>query len=109
MKSKKGWKEGCRSFMDERDRCSWDSPDEWLVIGLCGLCGCGRNDVKEDIVNIFCKIAERQDIEQTKYNELIMHVLDNANLIEHGTSIYYSWLTIKGEKVYTLIMKEVEE
>lgn len=96
------------SFIDEQG-VYWESYENYVTIGLCGLCGCGDEGIKEDLVNIIKRTKQieggspmvqfTKEERESPYNELLLHVLDHAKLIEHGTSIYGSWLTEKGKAV----------
>lgn len=111
----KHWIEGEYGYID-KNGLSWDSPDEWVVMDLCGLCGCGDDSIKEDIIKVLIAIADRHDrdwpddweqpIKDEKYYELILHILTNADLLEHGGSVYGSWPTDKGEEVLRIILGE---
>jgi hypothetical protein len=106
MKSIMGWEEDGNAYMGQNG-CCYDSPDKWIVLDLCGLCGCGDDKVKEDIIEEFCNIANGKHIMPvTLYKELILHVLDHAGLTTHGSNIYYSFLTEKGKKAYAELSKE---
>jgi len=37
--------------------------------------------------------------EPRKYVELLLHVLDRAEVIEHGTAVRGSWLTGRGAQI----------
>ena len=65
-----------------------------------------------DIVEVFLALSKRDGdnwmewkppIKEDKYYELILNVLDHAGLIEHGTSIYGSWLSDKGDDVLKVL------
>ena len=76
-------------------------------------CGCGNSDeIAEDVLKIFILFAEKTDdryrtIYKDKYNELIAHMIDGAELIEHGSSIGGSWLNEKGEALYKEYLKTI--
>ena len=96
---KEDWFAGNYEYTDNKG-VSWNSPQERFVIGLCGICGCGLDQIKYDIIQVFIDIAEDRQIKDTKYNELILNVLTHADLLEHGTGIHGSWLTDKGKAEY---------
>lgn len=67
---------------------------------LIGLCGCGRAEqLVADALRVFrlCDIDGWPDGGFSLYEEALLHMLDNAELIEHGTSIGHSWMTETGE------------
>jgi hypothetical protein len=83
----------------DNEGVTWGSYEDYVVTGLCGLCGCADSDIEEDLLAILRSPDGVIDIERDKYHELLLHVLDNADLLEHGTSIRYSWLNEKGREV----------
>lgn len=92
--------------MDERDDeyvdpngVTWDSYEQYVSIGLCGLCGCGRESIKADLVAILRDTDRLVDVPDTPYHELMLHLLDDKGLLDHGTSISGSWLTDKGKEI----------
>lgn len=92
-------------------------------IGL-NLCGCGRPD---EVMEFIYKMIEIQDnrnkdksdiahenketaleklLEETPKDiifEFVFHVLENANIVDHGFSVYSSKLTMLGEEFYELL------
>ena len=87
-----------------------------------GMCGCGSpNDVKNFIYDLLKNHKDYKDelIDYEKMKskrieiirsvdtdvifEFIFHVFENANLLEHGGSVYGSWFTPDGEEFLTLL------
>lgn len=84
------------------DDLTYDSPEEYLFIGILGGCGCGTSEeIAKDVMTLLLEISkgEREKIYEDSYNELIAHMLDSKDLIEHGSQIGGSWLTEKGESI----------
>jgi hypothetical protein len=109
---------GFESGMDyiDEEGCSWDSPFDWFWIGILGGCGCGSS---EELAERAFKLLENfshDDIDKrfSVYDkvgdEILAHWFDSLDLTEHGSSVYGSWLSPKGEKIYKnikdLISKE---
>ena len=93
----------------DQDGTSWNSPEDWLWIGILGGCGCGNSYELSELVlkvlELFATEHEKREFsvyDDLKY-EIIAHWLDSKDLIEHGTSINGSWLTEKGESIYNVI------
>ncbi len=78
-----------------------------------GFCGCYDDELMEDVIAVLMAFdADKPPHYSTlpisgpdKYRELILHAMDNAGLIEHGTSIRGSWLTDKGKEVLQTVKK----
>lgn len=95
-------------YIDEQG-CSWDSYRDYILGGLLGICGCNDEELTNDIITVllaFDKKAgeapyytELLPKNSRKYVELILHNLDHAGLLEHGTSVRGSWTTEKGQEV----------
>lgn len=85
---------------------TWDSYEDYVAIGLCGLCGCGDQSIHEDLINILKSPDGVIQTDDSKYSMLLLHVLDHADLIEHGSSVRYSWLTEKGKKIRAKLNEE---
>ncbi len=92
------------------DGCHYDTIPEAAYGSFLELCGCGN---PEDIHLVLIEIlqAQRDDheslididkvaviVEKNKDQiaEMVLHVLERANLIEHGTSVRGSWPTERG-------------
>lgn len=78
---------------------TWDSYEQYVTIGLCGLCGCGRNSIKADIIAVLRDTEQLVEVPDTEYYELMLHLLDDKELVEHGTSVRGSWLTDRGKEI----------
>jgi hypothetical protein len=94
--------------------------DEFNDIWFNGLtmCGCGRPDELKQFIKELL-IAQSQDLnyeEKTKLRneilekvdkdlifEFIFHRLEYADLVQHGGSVYGSWLTDKGKAFITAV------
>ena len=76
--------------------------DKYELLHELGICGCGMPD--ETYKAVFEMLKRARDkgklIESDSPYELFMaYTLDHLELLEHGSSIYGSWLTEKGEKM----------
>lgn len=94
----------------DNDGVSWDSPLEWLWVGVLGGCGCGHSDYLSEMAWKILKNFANDDFagrlhvyDKDKY-EILAHWMDDKELIEHGTGIGGSWLTDYGKKVYETIL-----
>lgn len=71
------------------------------VVDELGICGCGRpNETYELIHHIMKEISKNYvRTDQTAYYDFIIYQLNRMEFLEHGTSIYGSWVTKKGRKL----------
>lgn len=70
------------------------------IIERMGMCGCG-SDAKWEAVRNVLRFAQARALQKFEddndpYGELILHILDNKKLLDHGTNISGSWLTDDG-------------
>jgi predicted transcriptional regulator len=82
------------------------------------ICGCYDNGVIAEWIAVmelldtddsyYTKIAEKLNL-APNHVHAILHVLDNAGLIEHGSTIRGSWLTDKGRDAIPVIKKILED
>lgn len=104
------------SFDDEKcvtdaKGITWGSAASALTMGVFDLCGCGYADDRgQDFVDVLKAVRDRWDTtEEAKgqptkmperigqmYGELILNLLDSAELVQHGGSVGGSWLTDLG-------------
>ena len=109
-------KESEGNYIDQ-DNCSWESPEQWLFGDIIGGCMCGSSDklTKDtwEVLDYFSKPFEKRGVEnpiqESLTKELIAHILDDKELLEHGGSIFGSWLTEEGKNVYNIILKFFKE
>jgi hypothetical protein len=91
---------GEREEYTDPDGTTWDSYEEYVTIGLCGLCDCGRESIKSDIITLLRDIENLwDDFPDTEYHELILHLLNDKGLMEHGTSVSGSFLSEQGHAI----------
>lgn len=94
------------------DGCHYDTESAAVYFGALGLCGCGTPEdvhallldclrqfkggpgVGGGVDGIERLVAERSAVAA----EFIAHFLDRAELLEHGTSVFGSWLTERGKQ-----------
>lgn len=97
-----------KTWKEDFNTCGFDGPKDFLWIYVMKGCGCGQSDTyREDFWAMFEKIAKKEDrfeyISKDLYHELIAQMLDSRGLLDHGSSIYGSWLSPAGEKLYKLL------
>lgn len=88
---------------------------EDLYLDDLGMCGCGTpRDVQKllkDLLNNSIQTENRVEkareiIKNTDPDtifEFIFHILEDKGFIEHGTSVYSSWLSDKGKTFLDLL------
>ena len=97
------------------DGCWYDSPAEYIWIGILGGCGCGSGDLPDRAVEVLKNFGrehlskERWSVYDDPTNEVLAHWLDSKELIEHGGSIGGSWLTDKGKELLKLVEENNNE
>lgn len=93
----------------DQNGVSWDSPKDWLLMGVLGGCGCGRSD---DIADLAVKVLDTfaTPHEERTFKvyedlaaEIVAHWLDSKDLLEHGSIIGGSWLSDEGKRVHEII------
>ena len=103
------WDEDYQSLM--LNECSWDSMFDLVKVGMMNMCGCQSDEAFEKLISLL-ELCERKDgqewigfeqmCEKIGESSVITHILlqylNNAKLIEHGTSIRGAWLTDKGKE-----------
>jgi hypothetical protein len=91
----------------------WDSPTDWLAIKKLKLCGCGMPEGNLEFVTALLALIDEDKssdqefkiffekrknlFEEYKENvmEIIFHWLNELNILEHGSSVYGSWILDK--------------
>jgi len=92
------------------DGCRWDSPSDYLMIGILPSCGCGDPaSIGRYVKEMFLKHVKQTGSEDyscwsiTHYDDLpVMFFLswaDREGYVEHGTTIRCSWMTEKGDEL----------
>lgn len=68
-----------------------------------GLCGCGSSDELEllavEVLTAAARGTLREWIGENLEREFVVHALGDHGLLEHGVSIFGSWLTDLGKAV----------
>lgn len=84
----------------------------WYFIEVMGFCGCYSDDLFSDIMAVLRKFEKKPCLYYDainldgpdKYKEMILHVMTDKGLLEHGSSVRGSWLTERGKQVIKTIM-----
>jgi len=98
----------------DQDGLHYDTPAEWLWIGILGGCGCGSAEhFAEESVRLLTDFATPMELRKnlaydSEFYELLAHWIDSVGLIEHGTTVRGSWLTEKGKHVYEVIKEAID-
>jgi len=98
-----------------------------VYLNKMGMCACGRpNEVKklmydllknhQDELEGVIDFKEREkrkkeiikEVDPDIVFEIIFHIFENADLMEHGGSVYNAWFNEKGKDFFELLKKEVE-
>jgi len=86
-------------------------PWEWIY-EQTKLCQCGvyPEVIEDDLWEMFVQITKKEVkaykiYSESKYNELLVHLLGVIDLVDHGFSIGSSRLTEKGERMWKLVTK----
>lgn len=99
-----------------------------LYFGKMGMCGCGRpNDVKK-LIHYLIDNQEKRGRDEISFEEMqsnrmsiiretdsdvifefVFHYLNDKGIMEHGNSVYGSWLTPKGKRFFELLSEDVSE
>jgi hypothetical protein len=101
---------------------------ETIYFGEIGMCGCGSPEgVKKFIYELLKNHKDYKDkkityevmaenrkqiIKETDTDvvfEFVFHVLEHNDLLEHGSSVYGSWFTEKGEKFFELLSENLSD
>ena len=94
-------------FVDS-EGLSYQSLTSMICGGLFGFCGCGDNDYEMGkFREVLLAIQERVCLRE-EY-QIYLYLLDKHEFTEHGSSIYGSWLTEKGEALLFLLNEWNEE
>lgn len=100
------------------DDMEYESYLNYVVTELLNLCGCYNEVIADDIAKVLLTYNAQEykgcyidalGIQPLVYAELILHILDHADLVEHGGNVRGSWLTSKGVEVATKIQQEIDE
>ena len=105
-----------KDYVDD-NRVTWTADDnspgvhQWYFIEVMGFCGCYSDDLFSDIMAVLWEFEKKPCLYLVainlegpdKYKELILHVMTDKGLLEHGSSIRGSWLTEKGKQVIKTI------
>lgn len=99
---------------------------EEIYFSELGMCGCGNpEDVKKFLYALIKNHKDYKD-EKISYEsmsenrskiisetnpdiifEFVFHVLEHSGLVEHGSSVYGSWFTDKGERFFNLLYQNI--
>ena len=95
------------------DGCHYENEADAMYYGQLQLCGCGCPEEihkflldcmalrKDDYPNIidYEKIEQLIQEKPDVVAEFVLHFLDQKEVIEHGGSVYGSWLTKRGQQM----------
>lgn len=96
----------------DKDGVSYQSKKDFLG-SYFGFCGCGDPDAAMELLRDVLRLLKGHEWYSEKMkallpseglNYLVLYMLNNNGLTEHGTSVNCSWLTDKGEE----ILKDIE-
>lgn len=90
--------------------CYFVSNEYIKIIDELGICGCGKpGKTYKEIHEIMTKAKNRNLYENNEwdvpYYDFIIYQLNNLGFLEHGTSIYSSWPTDKGNTLLKALDK----
>ena len=97
------------NYFVDQEGVSYESPENWLWVGILGGCGCGSSD---QLAKKAWKLLEHfatdhalrnLDIYTDDSYEILAHWMAKENLTEHGGSVGGSWLSPKVKQIYTII------
>jgi hypothetical protein len=94
---------------------SYDSPMEFLWLGVLGGCGCGRSEVlAESAWRVLSRLHDHHATGApfkgwSLAAELLAHWMNDKDLIEHGTGLSGAWLTDLGQSVYDAIAQHLKK
>lgn len=103
-----------------RDGCRYPTAFDAFWSGTLGLCGCGIDEPKRVVALILWTLLaakERDvgafDLYPEDWNAPIvyfaLHVLDSAGVVEHGSGVGGSWLTLDGVEIARAVVEERSE
>jgi hypothetical protein len=95
------------------DGCHYDFPEDYYITGILGFCGCANELITDTALQILYNIAEgvpgynykESSAEFMALQECIIQIMDDKKLVEHGSSIRFSWDIGKCKE----IVKEIED
>lgn len=72
-----------------------------------GACGCGQHHARLELArDVLAGTTDEQWVrppDESPLAEWFLHLLDHADLIDHGSSIRTSWLTEKGRRFLAVL------
>ena len=113
--------EKLQAWINNNTGMQWDSPKDFLWISILGGCGCWHSELfsddawfileslyKESTLSIMESLKNKDSIfewvYQERHRELLLHIFDDKGLIDHGSSIAGSWITVDGKGLYEYII-----
>jgi len=110
MKIKKIENGGYFNWLDEDTGVHYQEKCDILWVGELGFCGCGDpEETLRNIREIFKAVKRRgATLRDDKLYYFVCYWADKEGYFEHGTSVFGSWLTDKGEKLLEKINKVLE-
>ena len=100
----------CWSEFYDNQGCWHECMKDAIWCGIFGFCSCGNPDYEiERVEHVLEMLKNRTDEVQSELcdesngYQIYLYLLDEKGFTEHGTSIYGSWLTEKGDALYAAL------
>ena len=86
----------------------WKGHELVEMVDELGICGCGRPHEVYKLIHIIMKAISKHGVKINQsityepwpaYHAFVIYQLNKMEFLEHGSSIYGSWLTEKGKKL----------
>lgn len=91
---------GC--YYEHPTEPSSDSLEDLIHCQLFGFCGCG--DPEFELLNFLKTLKIIKGNECAPFElQIYLYILDKEKFTEHGTSVFGSWITEKGEALFCLL------
>lgn len=101
---------------EDEEGVTWESKESIFFVGLLDLCGCYSEETYRRCWGVFATLCEAEEmiyydalakkvgIDEPQC-EMILMLLNNADLLEHGVACRGSWPTGRGMQVYEFMTK----
>lgn len=85
------------------DDLDYDDAESVIMIGMFDFCGCGDHDAMMKTLIEVMEWSKTRDFSNKPLPDgplqIMLNLLDNKGMAEHGSSVFGSWLTTLGEEV----------